>query len=342
MTESLGSNNWVVDGTLTASGKPLLANDPHLGTRLPSTWYLVHISAGDYEAAGASIPGTPAIVLGRNRFIAWGATNVAADVEDLYQEKLDPTGRFAEFRGRQEPLQIIPETILVKGARAGVGRRPGFPTRSTRVRRHHRQQRGHRRGPRPPRARTVGVPVDRARSGRHDDRRDHAIERGAELGGIHRRAPRFRGAGTEFRVCRRRRAHRLLRAGPHPDSRARRRRDAVGGMDRRLRVDRLGSVRRSPARLRSARARDRDGQSTADACGLPVSARRRLAGAVSRPAGHRSPSGERAADARRVLGHAGRPAVAARANGAAGPARARASGIAGRPTGGRPAATMES
>jgi penicillin G amidase len=115
VTESLGSNNWVVDGTLTASGKPLLANDPHLSTRLPSTWYLVHISAGGYEAIGASIPGTPAIVLGRNRFIAWGATNVSADVEDLYQERLDPTGRFAEFRGRQEPLQLIPETILVKG-----------------------------------------------------------------------------------------------------------------------------------------------------------------------------------------------------------------------------------
>ena len=115
VTESLGSNNWVVDGTLTASGKPLLANDPHLGTRMPSTWYLVHISAGSYEAIGASIPGTPAIVLGRNRFIAWGATNVAADVEDLYQEKVDPTGRFVEFRGRQEPLQIIPETIRVKG-----------------------------------------------------------------------------------------------------------------------------------------------------------------------------------------------------------------------------------
>jgi penicillin G amidase len=118
VTESLGSNNWVVDGTLTASGKPLLANDPHLSTRLPSTWYLVHIAAGDYETTGASIPGTPAIVLGRNRFIAWGATNVAADVEDLYQEKLDPTGRFAEFRGRQEPLQVIPETIRVKGRAA--------------------------------------------------------------------------------------------------------------------------------------------------------------------------------------------------------------------------------
>ncbi len=123
-TESLGSNNWVVDGTLTASGKPLLANDPHLSTRLPSIWYLAHISAGNagnagnpgnYDAIGASIPGTPAIVLGRNRFIAWGATNVAADVEDLYRERLDATGQFAEFRGQQEPLQVIPETIVVKG-----------------------------------------------------------------------------------------------------------------------------------------------------------------------------------------------------------------------------------
>jgi penicillin amidase len=113
--ESLGSNNWVVDGTMTASGKPLLANDPHLTARAPSIWYLAHLSGGDYDAIGATIPGTPAVVLGRNRFIAWGATNVAADVEDLYREKLDQTGRFAEFRGRQEPLQLIPETILVKG-----------------------------------------------------------------------------------------------------------------------------------------------------------------------------------------------------------------------------------
>jgi penicillin amidase len=115
-TEGLGSNNWVVDGTLTASGKPLLANDPHLGTRLPSTWYLAHISAGDFEVIGGTFPGTPAVALGRNRFIAWGATNVAADVEDLYREHLDATGTHADFRGAQEPLVMIPETILVKGA----------------------------------------------------------------------------------------------------------------------------------------------------------------------------------------------------------------------------------
>src|SRR5207249_8388664 len=98
-TESLGSNNWVVDGALTATGKPLLANDPHLSAKVPSTWYLAHMSAGDFDLIGATLPGTPAVALGRNGFVAWGATNVAADVEDLYRERLDPSGRFAEFRG---------------------------------------------------------------------------------------------------------------------------------------------------------------------------------------------------------------------------------------------------
>ena len=116
-TEANGSNNWVVDGTLTASGKPLLANDPHLGARIPSIWYLAHVKAGDFEIAGATFPGTPVVALGRNRRIAWGATNVVADVEDLYREKIDETGRFAEFRGKQEPLTFVPETILVKGAK---------------------------------------------------------------------------------------------------------------------------------------------------------------------------------------------------------------------------------
>jgi penicillin amidase len=114
-SEGLGSNNWVVDGTLTATGKPMLANDPHLSARLPSTWYLAHVTGGDFEMIGATLPGTPAVALGRNRFIAWGATNVGADVEDLYRERLDASGTHAEFRGMQEPITIIPETIAVKG-----------------------------------------------------------------------------------------------------------------------------------------------------------------------------------------------------------------------------------
>ncbi len=114
-TEGLGSNNWVVDGTLTASGKPLLANDPHLGAQVPSLWYLAHMSAGDFEVIGATIPGAPAVAIGRNRFIAWGETNMFADVEDLYHERLDPSGRSAEFKGAMEPLRIVAETIKVKG-----------------------------------------------------------------------------------------------------------------------------------------------------------------------------------------------------------------------------------
>jgi penicillin G amidase len=114
--EALGSNNWVVDGTLSATGKPLLANDPHLGTHIPSLWYLAHMTAGDFDVAGATLPGAPAVAIGRNRFIAWGETNVAADVEDLYLEHVDASGKNAEFRGAQEPMRIIPETIAVKGA----------------------------------------------------------------------------------------------------------------------------------------------------------------------------------------------------------------------------------
>ncbi|HEV8347341.1 MAG TPA: penicillin acylase family protein [Vicinamibacterales bacterium] len=117
-SEGLGSNNWVVDGTMTATGKPLLANDPHLGTRLPSTWYLAHVAGGDFEMIGATLPGAPAVALGRNRFIAWGATNVAADVEDLYRERIDDSGHSVEFRGAKEPITIVPETIAVKGSHA--------------------------------------------------------------------------------------------------------------------------------------------------------------------------------------------------------------------------------
>jgi penicillin amidase len=114
-TDGIGSNNWVVDGTLTASGKPLLANDPHLGAQAPSLWYLAHITAGDFDVIGATLPGTPAVAIGRNRFVAWGATNMFADVEDLYRERLDSTGRSAEFKGEMEPLWFVDEVIKVKG-----------------------------------------------------------------------------------------------------------------------------------------------------------------------------------------------------------------------------------
>lgn len=112
--EGLGSNNWVVDGTKSPSGKPILADDPHLATRIPSTWYLAHLSAGELDVIGATLPGAPGIVIGHNRDIAWGVTNLGPDVQDLFRERLDPSGTMAEFQGTMEPMRIITETIQVK------------------------------------------------------------------------------------------------------------------------------------------------------------------------------------------------------------------------------------
>ena len=85
-----GSNNWVLSGTHTASGKPLLANDPHLSLGVPSIWTAVHLSAPDLDVAGVTMPGVPGVILGRNQRLAWGATNVHDDCADLYVEEFDP------------------------------------------------------------------------------------------------------------------------------------------------------------------------------------------------------------------------------------------------------------
>ncbi len=82
--DGLGSNNWVVSGSRTESGKPLLANDPHLGFQAPSLWYLADIKGDTLSAIGATLPGVPGVVLGRNERIAWGATNTAPDTQDLF------------------------------------------------------------------------------------------------------------------------------------------------------------------------------------------------------------------------------------------------------------------
>lgn len=84
------SNNWVVNGKHTTSGKPLLANDPHLPASAPSIWYLVHLSAPGLRVAGVAAPGGPGVIIGHNDRIAWGMTNVGPDVQDLYEEKFDP------------------------------------------------------------------------------------------------------------------------------------------------------------------------------------------------------------------------------------------------------------
>jgi penicillin G amidase len=110
----LGSNNWVVSGARSASGKPLLANDPHLDLGAPSVWYFAQLSAPGLNAIGATLPGVPGIVLGRNDRIAWGFTNTGPDVQDLYIEKLDRSGGYIAPDGPRR-FETIDETIKVKG-----------------------------------------------------------------------------------------------------------------------------------------------------------------------------------------------------------------------------------
>ena len=113
----VGSNNWVVAGRHSASGGALLANDPHLGAQIPSIWYLAELHGDRMHVVGATLPGLPGVVLGRNRDIAWGATNLNPDVQDLYVERLDPKdpSRY-RFEERWEAMTVIRETIRIKGA----------------------------------------------------------------------------------------------------------------------------------------------------------------------------------------------------------------------------------
>lgn len=117
VADALGSNNWVVDGTRSASGKPLLANDPHLGISMPAIWYEVALRGGGEDVEGFSFPGEPGVVIGHNTNIAWGVTNVEADTSDLYLEHLDPAGHPGAYlyQGGWLPLTIRPETITVRG-----------------------------------------------------------------------------------------------------------------------------------------------------------------------------------------------------------------------------------
>ncbi len=117
-TEPLpGSNAWVVAGSRTATGRPVLANDPHLPWTQPATWHLVHLRAPGLDVAGAVLPGIPGVVIGHNGRIAWGITALQFDNMDLYFEKLDPrTGRY-EHAGGQLQAERAVEHIGIQGER---------------------------------------------------------------------------------------------------------------------------------------------------------------------------------------------------------------------------------
>ncbi len=116
--EGAGSNNWVVHGTRTMTGMPLLANDMHLELSAPAIWFENHLSGGNLEVSGITLPGTFLITAGHNRNVAWGFTDGVNDVQDLYEEHLrrTPEGKVEyEFQGEWLPAEVRREEIHVKG-----------------------------------------------------------------------------------------------------------------------------------------------------------------------------------------------------------------------------------
>lgn len=109
------SNNWVVSGRKTKSGRAMLANDPHLQIEFPSVWYEMHLVSAGLDVAGVSIPGTPFIVLGHNARVAWGLTNTGADVQDLYLERIDVARQRVMANGQWVGAAVTPVDIPVRG-----------------------------------------------------------------------------------------------------------------------------------------------------------------------------------------------------------------------------------
>jgi penicillin amidase len=135
-SHDVGSNSWVISGKLTATGKPLLANDMHLGIQMPSIWYenSLHcqpVSEGcPFDVIGFSFPGVPGVMAGHNNRVAWGFTNLGPDVQDLFIEKVNPDnpnqyevdGKWVDFETRQETINVVggdPVEITVRLTRHG-------------------------------------------------------------------------------------------------------------------------------------------------------------------------------------------------------------------------------
>ena len=179
-----GSNDWVVAGNHTESGKPLVANDPHLGLSAPAIWYFAAIKAGaapggkPTDVIGATLPGMPMVVLGRTAGVAWGFTNTGPDVQDLYLEQINPANAlqyrtpegWADFGRREEVIKVKgrPDE-KIDGAqhspRPGAQRRPGQP----------------RPGARPAQIR-AGAALVGSGPGQPDGGGGHAVEPGADGG----------------------------------------------------------------------------------------------------------------------------------------------------------------
>lgn len=113
-----GSNAWVVSGSKSSTGKPILANDPHLLFSAPGRWYELHVSGPDFDVSGASIAGVPFIIIGRNKSVAWGVTNAMLDDEDFYVEEVDSAQHPTKYRFNNtwRPIEQRVDTIYVKNS----------------------------------------------------------------------------------------------------------------------------------------------------------------------------------------------------------------------------------
>ncbi|MBL1212695.1 MAG: penicillin acylase family protein [Ignavibacteriae bacterium] len=110
----LGSNNWVVNGKMSTSGKPIIANDPHLMLGTPAKWFMAVIRSDTWNTEGFTLPGLPAVVIGKNKSIAWVVTNVMADDADFYVEEIDSSKNNYLLDGKWQPLIKLNEEIIVK------------------------------------------------------------------------------------------------------------------------------------------------------------------------------------------------------------------------------------
>ena len=148
----IGSNSWVVSGTYTTTGKPLLANDPHLAPQLPSLWYQMGLHCRQlsatcrYDAAGYTFSGMPGVIIGHNQDIAWGFTNLGADVTDLFLEKVSGDGYL--YDGKVKPFVTRKETIKVAGGDEPAHHRARDEQRPAGLRPQRRTGEGRREGPR--------------------------------------------------------------------------------------------------------------------------------------------------------------------------------------------------
>ncbi|TQF03739.1 penicillin acylase family protein [Kitasatospora acidiphila] len=144
--QGIGSNSWVVSGSHTVSGKPLLANDPHLGPGLPNVWYQMGLHCRtvspscQYDTTGFTFAGMPGVIIGHNQSISWGFTNMGADVADLYLEKITGPDTYLKdnqdqkFATRQETIKVAggaDRTITVRSTSNGLGQCPLISDQST-------------------------------------------------------------------------------------------------------------------------------------------------------------------------------------------------------------------